>query len=125
MKKLILTFGIILASVVGMQAQQATEVVQKRTAAMVSQMTAAAHLTPEQANKITPFVQQFVQTRFENRQKFANDANGMQTANKAGKEQLKSNLKTVLSDEQMNQLSSFYSNRQKTTASPSATGNNK
>jgi cytochrome c553 len=109
MKKLVLTLAIIVAGAFTMQAQDGMQAAsQKQALVMVSQITGTCHLTPDQASKITPFVQQFMQTKMENHSKFANNAEGMKEATKANRLQLKGNLKGILTEEQMSELAAYY-----------------
>ncbi len=119
MKKLVLTLGIVLMGIIFVQAQETAGIADKKAAAIVNQMMTTAHLTSDQASKITPFVKQFIQEKMDNTRKFSNDPAGLQHATQINRQQLKSNLKTVLSDDQMKQITAYYANKQQ--ATPSST----
>lgn len=123
MKKLVLTLGIALSAIVFVQAQESTTNVDQRAATMVNQMVSTAHLTNDEANKITPFVKAFFQTKLDNQNKYANDPAGMKQANQTNRAQLKKNLETVLNAEKMQELTTFYANKQATPSTYAPKGN--
>lgn len=109
MKKLILTLGIFLSGIAFVQAQAAgNDGSDKKATAVMNGINTACHLTTAEMNKIKPFVIQFVQTKEANKQKLASNPEELKVANRTNNQQFKSNLKTVLSDEQMNALVAYY-----------------
>jgi|ERR1700722_12070299 len=103
MKKLILTFGIILASVFTMQAQEKISPTDKA----LNEYTTVAQLSPDQVTKIRPIFDAFYATRKENKEKYANNEEGLKAANKANRENLKAQLKTVLTAEQIQKVEDY------------------
>ena len=105
MKKLILTFGIILAGLFTATAQDAS--VDKQTAKIMDEYTSTAQITPDQAAKIKPMIEAFFTTKKENKEKYADDAVTLRTANKENRENLKRQLKTVLTPDQMQKIEDY------------------
>ena len=100
MKKLLLAFGIILASVFSATAQNTDA----QTKKMVGNLTQVCGLTPDQVSKITPIIKTFVETRAANMQKYSTDDAGRKAANKENRENMMNQLKTILSADQMTKL---------------------
>lgn len=107
MKKLLVTLSLVLMALITVSAQEQTPVDK-----MVTTITNAANLNPDQVTKIRPMVEKFVAAKEANKQKYASDEQGMKTANKANAENLKEQLKTVLSAEQMEKLDEFKKQKQ-------------
>lgn len=105
MKKLILAFGIILAGVFSVHAQE--NKADKETNKMVTTLTNVCQLTPDQVAKVQPMISTFVQTKIANKQKYVNDADGLRTANKENRENLKSQLNTVLTTDQQEKYKGY------------------
>jgi hypothetical protein len=103
MKKLILTIAIVLTGIFSVNAQEQSGPADR----MVNDYTNAAQLTPDQAAKIKPMLDNFITVRKTNKEKYANDANGLKAANKTNKENLKAQLKTVLTAEQIEKLDEY------------------
>lgn len=122
MKKLIVTLGIFLSAVLGVQAQQANVSVEKQVTHLTGKITDACHLTADQTTKIKPFVQQFVEARKADKDKYANDQNGMKSAMKTNRMQLENNLKTVLSADQMTALHNYWKEQRKERKAPMPAG---
>ena len=119
MKKLILTLGIFLSGIVCLQAQEAQGGNQdKQVANITSKLTTACHLTSDQVTKIQPFVKQFVQTRNDNKEKLSSNKEALKTANKANRQQLAANLKTILSADQMQEFKSWMQQQIKANPTP-------
>jgi cytochrome c553 len=106
MKKLILTLGIVLSGIAFVQAQ-ANESSDKNFTVTMNTINTACHLTADEMTKIKPFVTQFVQTKEANKQKLGGNPEGLKAANRTNNQQFKSNLQTVLSDDQMTQLTAY------------------
>ena len=104
MKKLILTFGIVIAGLCSVYAQTKGD---KATAKLVDKLTQICQLSPEQVTKVQPIVADFVNGRISNKQQYGNDPVALKSANKANRENYKAQLKTVLSPEQMHTLKAY------------------
>jgi aminoglycoside phosphotransferase family enzyme len=109
MKKLILTLGIVIATMFTATAQEARG--DKQVDKVLAEYTTAAQITPDQSAKIKPMIESFLATRKENKEKYAGDAEGLKTANKTNRENLKAQLKTVLSEDQIKKIEEY--NKQK------------
>jgi len=105
MKKLALVFGIILASVFSINAQNADSA--PKSDKVVSNLTTACQLTPDQVNKVKPIVDSFLKTKAENKQKYANDEDGLKAADKANKENFKTQISAVLSADQKEKFKEY------------------
>ncbi len=103
MKKLILTFGIILASIVTMQAQEKISPTDK----VLNEYTSVAQLTPDQVTKVRPMFDAFYATRKDNKEKYANNEDGLKAANKANRQNLKAQLKTMLTADQIQKIEDY------------------
>ena len=103
MKKLILTFGIILASIFTMQAQERIS----QTDKVLNEYTSVAQLTPDQVTKVRPMIDVFYATRKDNKEKYVNDKDGLKAANKANRENFRAQLKTVLTADQIQKVDDY------------------
>jgi hypothetical protein len=124
MKKLVLTLAIVFSGIVYMQAQEISAA-DKKAMAVTNEIKTACNLTSTQTDKIAPFVKQFMENKFAVSEKYAGDANALQAANKANKEQLKSNLKTVLNEEQMTELKNYFAKKNSSSTYPPTTSGGK
>ena len=106
MKKLILALGIVLTSVFSVSAQDKAAS-GNGADKMVNTITTVCSLTPDQVTKIKPMVATFVQTRADNKQKYANDPDGLKAANKENKANLKKQLQTVLTADQVTKYEQY------------------
>jgi hypothetical protein len=122
MKKLVLAFGIILASVFSINAQNAAAS-GSQSDKMVNKLTTACQLTPDQVTKVRPLVDSFLKTRAENKQKYASDAEGLKTANKANRENFKSQLSALLSADQKEKFKEYQKEQQEKKAANKEEGN--
>jgi|GEM_PF-1003368 hypothetical protein len=109
MKKLVLTLGIFFAGLFAVQAQDANA--DKQTEKLMNDYTTVCSLTPDQAAKVKPMIQTFVQTRMDNRQKYQGDKDGMKAANKQNRENLDNQLKTVLSADQIQKMKDYMAQK--------------
>jgi hypothetical protein len=104
MKKLLLTFGIFLAGIVFVNAQDKTEA---KATKMVNRITQVCGLTPDQVAKIQPLAESFIKTREANKQQYANDPTGLKSANKANNQSYKAQLNTILTADQQQKLKDY------------------
>ncbi|HTA28276.1 MAG TPA: hypothetical protein VK809_10830 [Bacteroidia bacterium] len=111
MKKAILTIGICVVGLMGVQAQQAMPsstataksgmpTKDQQVEKMITKMKSACTLTPEQTEKVKPIVTEFVSARMENKQKLGSDKDKMQAANQASMKTMNTKLATVLNADQ-------------------------
>ncbi len=98
MKKLVLTFGIFLAGIFYVNAQD------KGTSKMMDHLTQVCQLTPDQVSRVQPIVENYEKAKKANKTQFANDPSSLKGANKTAKENYKNQLKAVLTPEQMEKL---------------------
>lgn len=108
MKKLILTFGLFLAVIFVVNAQDKSD---KVTTKMVNHITQVCGLSDDQVAKVQPIVADFVKTRIANKQQYANDPAGLKAANKTNRENYISQLKTVLTADQIEKLKNDRASR--------------
>ena len=111
MKKLILALGIVLTSVFSVSSQDKAAA-GNAADKMVNTITKVCTLTADQVTKIKPMVATFVQTRAENKEKYANDPDGLKTANDKNKATLKSQLVTVLTADQQAKYEQYLKEQQ-------------
>jgi len=107
MKKLILTFGIFLAGILCVTAQD------KGTAKMVDHINQVCGLTPDQVSKVQPIVENYEKARKANKQQFANDPAGLKGANKSARENYKSQLKAVHTPDQQAKMKAYNEQHKK------------
>lgn len=123
MKKLILTFSILLAGLVTVNAQN--KIADKATK-MVNKLTEVCGLTADQVAKIQPIAEAYVKTREANKQQYANDPVGLKAANKKSNQSYKAQLQTILTPDQQQKLKDYLAqqkaNRQNSKASSSDEG---
>jgi hypothetical protein len=119
MKKLILTFGIVLAGLFTAQAQE--QKTDNKADKVITEYTSVAQLTPDQVTKVKPMVESFIATKKANKEKYANDAEGMKTANKANRENLITQLSTVLSADQIQKIKDHMKTQRQRSKAPEST----
>jgi len=105
MKKVILTFGIILAGIFCANAQD------KATAKMVDHLTQVCQLTPDQVSKVQPIVANYISARKANKEKYASDPDGLKGADKAANKEYKSQLNAILTPDQIQKLKDYNAQR--------------
>ncbi len=120
MKKIVAIIALFFAGVVFVSAQEANQ--NKRVGKIMNRIEQACHPSNEQASKVLFFVQQFVKTARDNKQRYGNDKVSLKAANKVNKQNFKENLSQILTPEQMNQLAAYKSNERKQ-ATQGADGN--
>jgi hypothetical protein len=120
MKKLILTLGIVLAGLLTVQAQE--QKTDKQTDKIITEYTSVAQLTPDQVTKVKPMVESFIATRKLNKTTYANNADGLKTANKTNRDNLLTQLSTVLSADQIQKIKEHIK-EQKQRSKPSESTN--
>jgi hypothetical protein len=104
MKKLILTFGIFLAGIFMVNAQDRAAVMTNK---LVDHLKQVCVLSPDQVAKVQPIVADFVKARLANKQQYANDPAGLKAANKTARKNYKNQLSTVLSPDQIARLKAY------------------
>lgn len=90
-----------------------TKTVEQQTADLVAEMTKVATLTTEQVEKITPFVTELIKQKETDLAENAGNNEKLTATAKARKENLIKNLKTVLTEEQINTLLQYYQDKGK------------
>ena|ERR1700743_2362054 len=104
MKKLILTFSILLASLMLVNAQDKTTA---KATKLVNHLTQVCGLTSDQVAKIQPLAESYIKTREANKQQYANDPAGLKNANKANNQSYRAQLKTILTPDQQQKLKDY------------------
>lgn len=101
MKKIILTFGIFLAGVFLVNAQD------KAATKLVDHLTQVCGLTPDQVSKLQPIAEDYIKARRANRQQYANSPDSLRMANKANNKNYKAQLNTILTPDQQQKLKDY------------------
>lgn len=70
----------------------------------MSKINSVCNLTPDETNKITPIIENFVKLTTENRDKYKNNVDAFRKANLSNREKLVDTLKTILTTEQFTEL---------------------
>jgi hypothetical protein len=104
MKKLLLTFGIFLAGIVFVNAQDKTNA---KATKLVDHLTQVCGLTPDQVAKVQPLAVSFITAREANKQQYANDPTGLKSANKANNQNYKAQLSAILTADQQQKLKDY------------------
>lgn len=105
MKKLILALGITLWGACSVLGQDNS--VEKQTTKMLATLTAVCKLTPDQVTKVKPMIESYEKARAANKQKYTNDPDGLKVANKESRKNFKTQLKTVLTVDQMDKYKEY------------------
>lgn len=87
--------------------------IEQQTATLVAEMTTVATLSTEQADKITPFVTEFFAQGEKDKTEYVDSKEKQMVSARERKANLITNLKTVLTVEQLNTLEQFYANKEK------------
>ena len=103
MKKLILTFGIFLAGIFFVNAQDNTST-DNRPSNLVTHLTQICGLTSDQVSKVQPLAVDFFKTRDANKQQYANDPAGLKKANMQARKSYKAKLDAILTPDQQEKL---------------------
>jgi hypothetical protein len=101
MKKLILSFTIILFAFGCKNEQKQADKLENR---MITKITTVCQPTPDQQSKIKAAVDSYVNLRIQYKHKYSNDQDSMDIMNKSAKNNYINTLKTILSPEQVEKL---------------------
>jgi hypothetical protein len=105
MKKLILTAGICISSLLCVQAQQTTtSTTDQKVEKMMNSITTICHLTPDQVTKVKPIMVEFVNAVTANKEKFGADKDKLKAANEASRNARDTKLAAILSADQQKEL---------------------
>ena len=104
MKKLILTFSILLAGLVMVNAQDKTAA---KATKLVNRINQACGLTPDQVSKLQPIAESYIKTREANKQQYANNHDSLKSANKANNQNYKAQLNAILIPDQQTKLKAY------------------
>jgi len=118
MKKLLSIAAIFLMGILAANAQD-----DKQVNKMMDQLQNGCQMTPDQAAKVKPMVQNFVNVKMQNKKQYADDKTGLKAANESNRKNLKANLLTVLSTTQVGQYE-VYVKQQKEEKKEMKSGNN-
>lgn len=101
MKKYIFVFAaLVMALIMGCSRNNA----QKQVDKLMNNIQQGCQLTPDQANKVRPMVQDFVNARIAARKKYGDDQEAIRKFADSARKDFKNKLGTVLSKDQMQQL---------------------
>jgi hypothetical protein len=104
MKKLILTFSILLAGLVTVNAQDKTAA---KATKMVNHINQACGLTSDQVSKLQPIAENYIKTREANKQQYANDSASLRNANKISNQNYKTQVNAILTPDQQQKLKDY------------------
>jgi hypothetical protein len=111
MKKILLTAGICVISFLGVQAQEtdgkSAPTVEQRVDKMLKKLTATCNLTPDQATKAKPIVEEAVKAKMANKEQFASDKTKLKAANQASLTTLNTKMNAILNADQQAKLAAF------------------
>ncbi|HTA28265.1 MAG TPA: hypothetical protein VK809_10775 [Bacteroidia bacterium] len=106
MKKLALFLGIILIGI-GCNSGASTEKKEEtRASKAVSKMNTICQLTPDQSAKLQPIVENFIKTKIENKDKYANDQSALRKADSTNRTNYVDSLRKILTPDQFEKLKS-------------------
>jgi hypothetical protein len=105
MKKYFSIFALFFAGILFGCSQNSMQ--EKRVNKIIGVLQQSTKMTPEQAAKVQPMVQNFVSTNFANRKQYGDDKAGLKTANQANRKTFLANLSTVLTDDQVKQYEDY------------------
>jgi len=104
MKKLILTFSILLAGLVMVNAQDKTNA---KATKLVDRINQACGLTSDQVSKLQPIAESYIKAREANKQQYANDPASLKSANKTNNQNYKAQLSSILTPDQQQKLKDY------------------
>lgn len=110
MKKIFLTTGICIISLLSVQAQQTTQqapTVEQRADKMMNALTSACSLTPEQAAKIKPIITEAINERIANKKQYGSDQDKLEAANKETMKEAHVKINAILTADQQSKLAAF------------------
>jgi dTDP-D-glucose 4,6-dehydratase len=120
MKKIILTFGILLAGIFIVNAQ---DQVNNKATKLVNTLTTICALTSDQVTQIQPLAVSFVKDREANKQQYANDPTALKAANKTNNRNYKTKLYAILTPGQQAELNDYMAQRKASKRTSTSTGN--
>jgi cytochrome c556 len=113
MKKIILTVGICVASLLSVQAQQtkSAPTIDQKVNKMMSILTSTCNLTPDQVTKAKPIVEETIKTTTANKQQYGSDKDKLKAANQATIKTERAKLNTILTPDQQAKLTAYQKER--------------
>jgi len=111
MKKIILTLGICIVSLIGVQAQQSdaktAPTLDQRVDKMMTSLTSTCSLTPDQVTKLKPIVTEAISEKMANKQKYGSDKDKLKQANQALLKESNAKINAVLNADQQSKFAAF------------------
>jgi len=104
MKKTILAFVIILIGIGCNNIPQS----QKKSTEILEKMTNVCQFNPDQANKLSPIIEDFVKTRTDNMNKYEMNPQELKNANDSNRVHFMNKIKTILTPEQLEKLKAYW-----------------
>jgi Spy/CpxP family protein refolding chaperone len=115
MKKIILTVGICVASLLSIQAQQTMKksapTIDQKVDKMMGILTSICNLTPDQVTKVKPIVTETVQATTANKQQYGSDKDKLKAANQATLKTERAKLNAILTPDQQAKLTTYQKER--------------
>lgn len=120
MKKIFFTIAICFVGFFGVQAQQTnakTEpTISQKVDKMMTSLTSACNLTPDQAAKIKPIVTEAANERAASKEKYSSDPDKLQAANKATMAETTTKINAILNADQKTKFVAFEKQMQQNKA---------
>jgi len=112
MKKIILTIGICVASLLTIQAQQKGGLtIDQKVDKMMTILTSTCNLTADQITKAKPIVAETIQARTANKQQYGSDKDKLKAANQATNKAERAKLNAILTTDQQAKLTTYMKER--------------
>ena len=110
MKKLLLLCGLLVFGVACNSLQKKED---NRASKMIAKMTEVCQLTPDQAGRLKPLLENFIKSRVENKDKYASDQVALVKADSTCKKTYQDSLKKILTPDQFAKLKAFHMEQMK------------
>lgn len=112
MKKILLTTGIFIATLLGAKAQTATPInpssgEEQKTSQELSNLISACNLTPAQAVKARPVITEAVKSKEANEKQYGSNKNKLKTANAATTKMEVAKLSAIMNADQKAKLAAY------------------
>jgi hypothetical protein len=119
MKRLILTFSILLAGLVMVNAQDKTT---EKATKLVNHLNQVCGLTSDQVSKLQPIAESYIKTREANKQQYANDPAGLKSADRTNNQNYKAQVKAILTPDQQQKYQDYMAQQKAQRQSKKSSG---
>jgi hypothetical protein len=101
MKRILLALGIVVAGIYAVNAQS------KAAVKLINHLNQVCGLSPDQAAKLQPVAEDYINVRKANKQQYANSPNDLKSANKENNRIYKAKLNEILTPDQQQKLKAY------------------